>query len=385
MSGWKPVLALVVALVLIGIVPSPAPSCSLCNNLQAPTLREEAGHSSAHLILAGTLENARLAAGGSGVTDLRITDVLRKDDWLKGRKVVELPRYLAVSDSKNPPHFLVFCDIFKDRLDPYRGMPIRNAESIDYVKKAMALDPNDRSGSLIFFFNYLEHANPEVAQDAYLEFAKASDAEISRVGPKLRAGKLREWLKNPQTPQERLSLYAVLLGGCGGAADADLLVSMLNDGTERSTAAYDGLLAGYIHLRPKEGWELAVKALADPKRPLLIKLGVLRTLRFYHGSQPAESHARVLEAMGVLLPQHDLADIAVEDLRRWKMWDLTPQVLALYGKEGYTAPIVKRAIVRYALCCADRQDARQFVAERTKAEADLVQEVSESLEFERKK
>jgi hypothetical protein len=385
MSGWKPVLAFGFALALVAVLPCPAPSCSLCNNLQAPTLREEAGHSSARLILAGTLENARLAAGGNGLTDLRVTDVLRKDDWLAGRKVVELPRYLAISDSKNPPHFLVFCDIFKDRVDPYRGVPVRNTESIDYVKKAMALDPNDRVGNLVFFFNYLEHANPEVAQDAYLEFAKATDADISKVAPKLRPEKLREWLKNPQTPQERLSLYAVLLGGCGGAAEAELLEGMLRDGTERSTAAYDGLLAGYIHLRPKEGWDLAVKTLADPKRPLLIKLGALRTLRFYHGSQPTESHAKVLQAMGVLLPQHDLADIAVEDLRRWKMWDLTPQVLALYGKEGYSAPIVKRAIVRYALCCADRPDARQFVAERTKAEADLVQEVSESLEYERKK
>jgi hypothetical protein len=385
MSGWKPVVALLLALALVAVLPCPAPSCSLCNNLQAPTLREEAGHSSARLILAGTLENARLAAGGSGVTDLRISDVLRKDDWLAGRKVVELPRYLAISDGKNPPQFLVFCDIFKDRLDPYRGVPLRNSESIDYVKKAMALDPIVRVGNLAFFFNYLEHPNPEVAQDAYLEFAKATDAEIGRVAPKLRPDRLREWLKNPQTPQERLSVYALLLGGCGGPAEAELLAGMLNDGTERSTAAYDGLLAGYIHLRPKEGWELAIKSLADAKRPLLVKLGVLRTLRFYHGSQPAESQARVLEAMGVLLPQRDLADIAVEDLRRWKMWELTPQVLALYGKEGYTAPIVKRAIVRYALCCGDRADAKQFIAERTKAEADLVQEVAESLEYERKK
>src|SRR5262249_2506747 len=154
----------------------------------------------------------------------------------------------------------------------------------------------------------------------------------------------REWLKSSQTPQERLSVYALLLGGCGGLADADLLASMLSDGSDRSTAAYDGLLAGYIHLRPKEGWELAIKTLGDPKRPLLTKLGVLRTLRYYQGSQPTESRPRVLEAMAGLLPQHDLADIAVEDLRRWKIWDLTPQVLALYGKEKYSAPIVKRAI-----------------------------------------
>jgi hypothetical protein len=383
MPRWLPAVALAVA--ALATLPCPAPSCSLCNNLQAPTLREEAGQPSARLILAGMLENPRLGAGGSGLTDLRITDVLRKNDWLANRPVVELPRYLAVSDTKNPPHFLVFCDIFKDRLDPYRGVPLRNAESIEYVKKAMALDPKDRVRNLTFFFNYLEHPDPEVARDAFLEFAKATDAEISQAAPKLRPEKVREWLRSPQTPQERLSLYSVLLGGCGSAGDSDLLATMLNDGSERSTAAYDGLLAGYIHLRPKEGWELAVKTLADGKRPLLTKLGVLRTLRYYHGSQPDESRPRILEAMAVLLPQHDLADIAVEDLRRWKIWDLTPQVLGLYGKQGYTAPIVKRALIRYALCCMDREDARLFVAERTRTEGDVVQEVTESLEYERKK
>jgi hypothetical protein len=384
MLRWLTIVG--VAVVALAALPCPAPSCSLCTqSQQTPTFREEAAHPSARLILAGTLENPRLGAGGGGQTDLRVTTVLRKDPWLGNRQVVELPRYLAVSDTKNPPQFIVFCDIFKDRLDPYRGMPVRDSQSVDYLKKAMALDPKDRVDNLSFFFNYLENPDPEVARDAFLEFAKATDAEISRAAPKLSPEKLREWLRNPQTPQERLSLYAMLLGGCGGPADADFLATLLNDGSERSTTAFDGLLAGYIHLRPVEGWDLAVRTLSDAKRPLLTKLGVLRTLRYYHGSQPEESKAKILQAMGVLLPQHDLADIAVEDLRRWKMWDLTPQVLALYGKPGYTAPIVKRALIRYALCCAYRDDARRFVAERTRAEPDVVQEVNESLEYERKK
>jgi hypothetical protein len=379
MRRCKVVAALALAVAVLTALPCPAPSCSLCNNLQAPTIREEAAHSGARLILAGTLENARLGVGGSGVTDLHITDILRKDDWLAGRKVVELPRYLAVSDAKNPPRFLVFCDIYKDRLDPYRGVPIKNEETVEYVKKAMALDAKDRSRNLDFFFNYLENSDPEVARDAYLEFAKATDAEIARAAPKLRPEKLREWLKNPQTQQDRLSLYALLLGACGGAGDADLFATMLNDGTTRSTNAFDGLLAGYIRLRPREGWQLAIDTLRGGKRRVEVRIAILRTLRYYHNSQPIESRANVLQAMTAILQQGELADVAVEDLRQWKMWDLTPPVLALYGKKGFDSPIAQRAIVRYALTCKDREDARRFVAERRKAEPDMVQEVEEWL------
>ncbi len=378
-------VAAAAAVFWLAALPCPAPSCSMCNNPQAPTLREEARQPSARIILVGTLENARLNADGSGATDLRITDVLRKDAWLAGRRVVELPKYLAVSDSKNPPRFLVFCDLFKDRLDPYRGMPVRAPESVEYVRKAMALDPADRARNLLFYFGYLENADPEVARDAFLEFAKASDAEIARVAPKLSADRLRACLRNPQTPQERLGLYAAMLGACGTAPDADLLAAMLHDGTERSTAAYDGLLAGYTRLRPRDGWQLVVQSLQDGKRPLPVRLAVIRAVRFFEGANPAESRSDVLRAMGAVLRQGELADIGVEDLRRWKLWDLTPDVLGLYGKKGYDAPIMQRAVVRYALSCKERDDARAFVADRRKAEPDLVQEVSESLEYEKGK
>ncbi len=387
MPRRTPAAALTLALALVAALPCPAPSCSICNNLQAPTFREEARQSGARLILAGTLENPRLGPGGSGTTDLRVTDVLRKDDWLAGRKVVEVPRYLAVSDAKNPPRFLLFCDVFKDRLDPYRGVPVAGAATVDYVKKAMALDPADRAANLSFFFNYLENPDPEVARDAFLEFAKASDAEIARAAPKLSPDKLRGWLKSPQTPPERLNLYALLLGACGTPADADLLAAMLRDGSERSTAAFDGLLAGYIHLRPREGWQLAVDTLSDGKRSLPVRLAAVRTLRFFHGSRPTESRSNVLRAESAILRQGDLADMAVEDLRRWKVWDLTPDVLALYGRTGqpFDAPIMKRAIVRYALSCNGRDDARRFVADRRAAEPDLVRDVEESLEYEKGK
>jgi len=385
MDRWRLLLPAVAA--LLAAPPCPAPACSLCGNAlqQTPTLRQEAAQPSARLILYGPIDNPR----GSTTTTLTIEAVLRPDPILAGRKELDLGRYLPVSDPKNPPRFLVFCDVNKDKIDAYRGVPIRSAEGLDYVKKALALDPKDPGGNLDFSFRYLEHPDKEVATDAFLEFLRANDRQLGQVSSKLSPEKLRGWLKDPQTPAERLSLYAFLLGGCGGDADADFLREALvgagspdHAPAERTINAYDGYLGGYIHLRPREGWDLTVSVLRDGRKPQLMRLAVVRTVRMYYGWRPKESHDDVLKCLTAMVAQGDLADLAIESLRRWKMWDLTPDVLALYGRKGFDAPILKRAIIRYALCCDD-EASKQFAADRRTAEPEVVREVEESLQFEK--
>ena len=370
------------ALALLASVPCPAQACSLCGGLlqQAPTLRQEAAQDSARLILFGTIQNPR----GATTTQLTVEAVLKgdKDPAVAGKKEVDLKRYLPVSDPKDPPHFLIFCDVNNGKLDPYRGVPIRTAEGVEYVKKALALDAKDPGGNLDFFFHYLENPDKEIAFDAFLEFVRANDRQLGQASSKLSAEKLRAWLKDPQTPPERLSLYAFLLGGCGGDADADFLASQLNDDGERTVNAYDGYLGGYIHLRPREGWEKAAAILRDGRKPLPMRLAVVRAVRLYHGWRPQESHDEVLKCLTAEVAQGELADVAIDDLRRWKMWDVTPDVLALYGRKGFDAPIMQRAILRYALSCDD-EAAKRFVADRRKAEPDLVKEVEESLQFDK--
>ena len=371
--------AFLLALALLASVPGPAGSCSLCSNLQqTPTIRQEAAADTARLVLVGTLHNGKDGTN----TELRIVKVLRNDPALGGRKSIELGRYLP-DDPKT--QFLVFCDVFKGKLDPYRGVPLRSDAAAEYVRKAMALDPKDTAGNLLFFFRYLENADAEVARDAFSEFAKATDQDVARAAPRLSPDRVRGWLKDPATPPERLAVYAMLLGGCGGDADAALLEGMLRDDGARTVGAYDGLLAGYMHLRPREGWELALATLRDGRKPLPVRLAAVRTLRFYHGSRPKESRENVLKGMGALLEQGELADLAVEDLRRWGLWDLTHEVLSVYGKKGYDAPIMQRAVVRYALTCKGNDEAARFLTERRRAEPELVREVEESLEFEKGK
>jgi hypothetical protein len=146
--------------------------------------------------------------------------------------------------------------------------------------------------------------------------------------------------------------------------------------------AYDGILAGFMHLRPREGWDVVLGALRDGRKPLPLRLAVVRTIRFWHGAQPRESRGNVLKCLAAMLAQGELADLAIEDLRRWQMWDLTGDVLAVYGKKGYDAPIMQQAIIRYAFSCDDAAS-RAFLDARRRAEPDLVRDVEEQIRLEK--
>jgi hypothetical protein len=374
-----------IALIALLGIGSAAPACSICqaNLQQAQSFRVDAAQ--AKLVLYGTLQNPNLV-GTNGTTELHIEAVFKNDPFLNNAKVVVLPRYIPVSDPKDPPKFVVFCDVYNNKLDPYRGVPVKSDAVVEYLKGALALDGKDRTQALLYYFRYLENPEAEVAADAFLEFAKANDQEIGAVASKLAPEKLRGWVKDPKTPAYRLNVYSLMLGACGGEPDAALLRSLLQNPTEQTTNALDGILAGYIQLRPQEGWDLAVNLLRDTSKPFPMRYAILRTLRFYHGWKAEETRPKVLLGMGALLPEEDIADVAIEDLRRWQMWDLTTEVLAQYGKKSHSAPIMRRAILRYALCSAPvKPEAAAFVAERRRTEPALLKEVEDSLQFEKQK
>jgi hypothetical protein len=378
--------AAAIALVsLMCLGPTDSPACSLCAPMaNVPTLREDAA--TARFIIFGTLSNPRINAAVPGssadgaATDLTVERQIKSDPVVAGRKLLTLPRFVPV-DPKNPPKFLVFFgEVARDKFDPIRGCPASPAV-IDYLTGAMALKANDPAKQFAYFGRFLDHADPEVSTDAFREFARAGDADVARVAKQLDPARLRKLLTDPQTPPERLSLFAYLLGGCGTSADADLLGRLLRQSDDRYGRAFGGLLAGYVQLRPDDGWRLLMAALVDPQQPFSRRLAALSTVRFFYRSQPA-ARPRAVQVLAPLVPQGDLSDLAVEDLRQWGEWSLTGDVLAQFGKKSHAAPMVRRAIVRYALSCP-RPEAKQFVEQLRRTDRQLVQDVEESLEFEK--
>lgn len=369
-------------LALCAAVPARAAhACPFCS-AEGKTLTADANEAS--LILFGKLSNARLDPKDAyaGQTDLEIQTVIKSHAILAGRKVITLPRYLPPDPDYK---FLVFCDVYKGQIDPYRGEAVKADSRIaEYLKGALAVKEKDPATRLKYFFDYLEDKDPAVSGDAYKEFGFADYKDYRGVAAHLPADTIARWLKDSNTSPSRFGLYASMLGHCGTDEHAKLLRTLLDDPQRRFTSGLDGLLAGYVMLKPKQGWEYVATIMADAKLDFGLRYAALRAARFFHEFRtdlvPA---ADLTKALLTLLDQKDIADLAAEDLRKWGRWEVADQVLGLWGRESHNVPIIRRSVLRFALSCPPGNDkVKAFLSERRKDSAKLLEEVQEILNLE---
>lgn len=369
---------LIAGLVLVAGAAS-AFACTYCDpsNLKISTLRQEGR--SAKLVAVVRPSNPRLV-GEQGVTDLVVERLLKNSSGQADPKSMVLNRWMPV-DPKKPVKHLVFVDA-TPQFDPYRGVPLKGAGVGDYLQQAMKLNDDDRTACLKFYFGHLDAADPDVAADAFLEFAKATDREIADVCKHLEPKKIRKLVTDPKTPVERLGLYGYLLGATGDATDAAVLAKLVREADAGTAPALSGLLGGLIALDAKTGWATTVGIIEDDKSLYQHKLAAMGTLRFFQAGHPKTHRQQILAGMKAVIARGDMADMAVEDLRRWGWWDLSETVVSKYGKPTHAAPLVKNAILRYAISCRD-QPCRELLREARLADAALVGDIEDSLSAER--
>jgi hypothetical protein len=356
-----------------------ADACPFCGESARtkPTLRMQ--YAQAKAVLHGRLKNPRVdPKTDEGFTDLHLTAALKDDPARGNRGVIVLRGYLPVIGD-TPTEWVAFCGVTDGKLDAHFGVP-GTAAVIEYLRGAAKLDAADAPARLAFFFKHLAAPDPTVAADAFVEFARAADADVVKAAPHFDRAVLRQLIADEKTPAERLGVFAFLLGVCGGPADAAFLGGLLTAAPmpERVSDSFGGLLAGYVLLNPRDGWAFTAAVLGDDKQSFTVRLSAIGTVRFFQASRGAACKADVLKCCAALLPHGDLADQAVEDLRRWGYWELSADVLAQFEKPTHAAPIVRRCIVRYALTCPN-DDAKRFVAALKRADPKLVAEVEEKL------
>jgi hypothetical protein len=365
-------------------LPAVAVACPFCS-MQGQTLTGEVNQAS--MVLFGTLTNAQIGKGeaNDGTTDLVIEAVIKSDPILGDNpKKLTLPRYVP-TDPKSNVKFLIFCDVFKGKIDPYRGVTVQaDSDMPKYLKGAMENKGKDIGTRLRYAFNYLDNADVEVANDAYKEFANADYKDYRLIAKDLPADKLADWLEDPKTPTFRYGLYASLLGHCGKDKHADLLRKLLDDQAKRLNSGVDGMLAGYTMLKPKEGFKYVRGILADPGKEFMLRYAALRATRFLWDQRPdLVDKKELIEGVSLLLDQSDIADLAIEDLRRWGRWEVSDHVLNLYGKKSHDVPIIRRSILRYALSCPpERKAAAAFVESLRQKDPDMVKDAEELLKLE---
>ena len=380
-----PPLTIIVAL---GLVLAPAGACPFCG-MQGPTLTGEVAQ--AKMVLYGTLTNAdQKANNGDGSTDLVVESIVKnelagkKDDPLAdGNKTVRLDRYLPPQEG-DKYRYLVYCDVFKGKNDPYRVLPVlKDADMAKYLLGALQHKDEPIDKRLRFFFDYLDNPDLEISNDAYKEFGNADYKDYRDMAKDLPADRVAKWLEDPKTPAFRYGLYASMLGHCGSEKHSNLLRKMLDDPAKRLGSGVDGMLAGYVMLKPKEGWVYTLDLLKDGKKEFMLRYAALRAVRFLWDSRPDLIAKKELEAgMGVLLDQSDIADLAIDDLRKRECWDMADRVLALQKTKAYEIPIVRRAILRFALSCKGNKAAQAYVDEQRKNDPQVVADAEELLKLE---
>jgi hypothetical protein len=374
-------LATVIAYLLLLLVPCPAPACSLCGSyaVKFPFVTD---YWHAHAVVCGTLANPRLnGTTGAGTTELVIDKVLKGDARLQGVKSVTLPRYFTVLNPSDPPRFIA---LFDEKMLFFTGRTDFTPALLDFLLASDAVKGKPRTEALVHFAKYLDSKDRTVADEAFLLFAQANDKEVMEVAAHLKPDVFRKLVKDAKVESERLSLFAFLLGATGGPADVDLLAPYLKKPDERSAKALEGILAGYILRRPKDGWGWAYGVLGNPRQPFMLRWGAVRAVRFLHNVRPTEYRAQVAHALGLMVPHGELADVAIVDLQKWQLWDHTDVILKQYGRPTHSAPIIRNAILRYAMACP-QPVARQFIAERRRLEPQVVRDLEDDLAFEKGK
>ncbi len=372
----------VAAAFVLLVLSAPLFACSFCGDgfSRRQPLRERFAESK--VVIAGVLKNPVARDDGTGTTEFHITHVLKADAALGKATAITIPRYLPVV-ADTPPDYLFFCSVVDGKVEPTHGIPCTKAVT-EYLAAVAKLDPNSVEQRLGYFFRQLDAPDPTVSADAFIEFARAPDADIVKARAYLDRKKIRGWIADPKTPEERVGVFGLLLGLCGDKADADWLLAELRAAkpSERVSANLGGLLCGLILLNPEHGWKLTAEVLASPTRGFSDKLNAISALRFFQATRPKECKEQILTCLKVVVANNDLADLAIDDLRRWGWWDLTGTVLEQYAR--HAAPSVRRGVVRYALQCPE-ETAKRFVNDVRATDPALVKKVEDGLKLYEKK
>src|SRR5207248_9726463 len=122
--------------------------------------------------------------------------------------------------------------------------------------------------------------------------------------------------------------------------------------------------------------------LKDPSKEFMLRYAALRAVRFFWDSRPdVMDKKKLVGGVCQLLEQSDIADLAIEDLRKWGRWEVCDRILELQNKKSHDIPIIRRSILRFALSCPE-QKARAFVDQCRKRDPEMVKDTEELLKLE---
>jgi hypothetical protein len=366
-----------------------ATACRLVSLIDlSPTFRSEVTDAACLFVgrvIRATPPNPR-APGLAGVTDVVLEKVIKPNPALN-QKVLTVGRYIRTDTPKQ--RFLLFADVCKGKVEPYRGIPLPAGSALaKYVEGILKVKDEKPATRLRFYFQYLGHRDPEIALDALKEFRRVDYSVLREVAEKLPDHRLAAWLADPKVLRLAKPLLSLLLGHCSKdrVRHARLLRTVLANyvGDFRGDFPSDPILCGLVMLQPKEGWQDVRTILEDPAQEFWRCYHALRVVRFLMEKRPdLMAQKKLLAALQKTLDQTDIVDLVIEDLRRWKRWEFTSRILYQGSLPTHDLRIIQRAVLRFALA-SPGPEARVYVEHQRRLNPEHVKEVEELLKLEGK-
>lgn len=270
------------------------------------------------------LEALRLADGGFSAGDH--VEVTRSVDGKPG------DRFLLIGMKDDKTFWWSPFAIPEGRLSYVTDAPPREAEA---------------SRQVSYFLKFLESEDAFIAQDAFVEIQRLPLDEVLPLARTFSADKLRAWIREPQTPPVRVGFYARLLGFIGSDDDREFLKQRILEPAKDYRLEAEGLMEGYLLLAGEEGLQVLDQAkLGKADEVFSESYAAMQAVRFMWESSDRIKKPRLLASMRLLLDRPDYADLAVNDLTRWRDCSIMGQLLRMYGDPDCSKQ-TKRAIIRY--------------------------------------
>jgi hypothetical protein len=320
----------------------------------------------------------------SGTATFEIIDVLRGQDRLAGVKEIKAV-YFGEADRQRT--FLIM-GLGSEKVDWTTPLPL-SPDAVEYVRQLPSVAPSG-ADRLAFFQEYLEHADPLLAQDAYDEFARAPYVDVQALGPRMHHDRLVKWIADLEISPSRRRLYFTMLGVCGGTDDLPLLESMImsdfdamephlkrlascglamggpiglpgwievvQQDERRRKLGLDALVACYLTLRGPDGLDLIdERFLKNAGAEYTHVYSTIMALRF-HGDEEASilPRERLLASMRLLLDNPDFADQVILDLSRWEDWSVLDRLVEMFKSADKQNVYVRQPIVTYLTVASEQ-------------------------------
>jgi hypothetical protein len=346
-SSFIVCLATFAAILLVAATANRAPACPFCMAIE-PTLAER--RESASAVALG--EAAGRVNGKS--QEFRLHTIFKGPAELKKRASIDAASP-ATKEGRLAILFAAPDDQKQKDVDHWDwSTAFANEALLGYFAAAPDLrEPSSKR--LAYFVRYLEHADRDIARDAYMEFAHATYEEVRAVADQFDFSAVRRWLASERVPEERKGFYGVVLGmaqrEADKAANRALLKRLILEDRSDFRAGFDGMLAGYLLLSGKEGLEqIGARYLTNTSAKHGDARHAMSALRFYYDYGPSELRDVIARYFIPLVGRPEFAAAATIDLARWQRWEALDQVAAVYRSPQSDGP-TRRAVVAFLQVC----------------------------------